>query len=51
MQKKELNILDALTSIDIAVSSLEMTRSNELEMNNQVKASVSFLKSFDYDPE
>lgn len=50
MQKEELNILDALTSIDGTASSLEMRRINELEMNNQVKASVSFTKSFDCDP-
>lgn len=50
MQKEELNILDALTSIDGTASSLEMRRINELEMNNQVKASVSFTKPFDCDP-
>ena len=51
MQKEELNILDALISIEGTVASLERIRRNESEMNNQVKASVKFAKSFDRDPE
>ena len=44
MQKEELNILDALTSIEETVASLETIRRNKSEMNNQVKASVQFAK-------
>ena len=51
MQKEELNILDALMAIEETVASLETIRRNESEMNNQVKASVEFAKSFDQDPE
>ncbi|CAB4023989.1 Hypothetical predicted protein [Paramuricea clavata] len=51
MQKEELNILDALMAIEETVASLETIRRNELEVNNQVKASVEFAKSFDQDPE
>ncbi|CAB4023988.1 zinc finger MYM-type 1-like [Paramuricea clavata] len=42
---------DALMAIEETVASLETIRRNELEMNNQVKASVEFAKSFDQDPE
>ena len=51
MQKEELNILDAVMAIEQTVASLETIRRNESEMNNQVKASVEFAKSFDQDPE
>ncbi|CAB3986957.1 zinc finger MYM-type 1-like [Paramuricea clavata] len=51
MQTEKLNILDALMAIEETVASLETIRRNESEMNNQVKASVEFAKSFDQDPE
>ena len=38
-------------AIEETVASLETIRRNESEMNNQVKASVEFPKSFDQDPE
>ena len=51
MQKPELNILDALSLIDGTVKSLERIRNSESEMNDQVRASVQFAKSFGLDPE
>ena len=51
MQKSELKILDALSLIDGAVTSLERIRNSESEMNNQVQTSVQFAKSLSRDPE
>ena len=51
MQKIELNILDALTLIEQAVTSLERIRASESDMNSQIDASVQFAKTHGLDPQ